>query len=71
MNAENKGSGAGKPSMYSAYCAFKDDRYRLGALVSHDLSKVAIVGLIVLGLYIAPSKAVTAMLGIALRLFSS
>ena len=71
MSAEKKDSGAGKPSMYSAYCAFKDDRYRLGALVSHDLSKIAIVGLIVLGLYISPPKAVTALLSIALRLFSS
>jgi hypothetical protein len=44
------------------YCAFKDDRHRLWALVARDVRNVAIVGLVLVGMGHVPPAVVARLL---------
>lgn len=53
-----------KPSEISAYCAFKDDRNRLWALISRDVRLVIIAVIAVVGLHYMPLPGARALLSL-------
>lgn len=68
MNGAGDKKSSGKASEISAYCAFKDDRNRLWALISRDVRLVFIAVIAVVGLHYAPlfsTRELLAMLGLS------